>query len=269
MFKNLLIIAAFFLLNSCIFLSRSDIVKQDESKAIAIFSLEVIYDGKPETRHRGIAGFCQVRFHNNEFEDVKFRSEKNSKFYFLKEAPGKITLNKMNCMHHVVPLLYLKNRSVDLSNWAFMAHPGFINYAGHITVSYRPAGFGARDLFGLGGLRYDLQGRVDVRIEDKIDDAISFMRLNYPELANIPVTKSLLEDIADLKHNKKAEIYNASAQIKQSSPTITPTIQPAPLPQNFNPYLNNSYDPYQHPQSVMPYYNPYQNQGPEAPQSGN
>ncbi len=268
MLRILLILTSLFSLSSCIFLSRSDIIKQNNSEAIAIFSLEIIYDGKPEVRNHGIAGFCQVRFHNGEFDSVKFRSEENSKFYFLKDEPGKITLNNLRCMHHVVPLLYLKNRNVDLTNWAFMAHEGFINYVGHITISYRPVGFGPADVFGLGSIQYDEKGKIDVRVEDKIDDTISFLRQNYPELGNIPITKSLLEDIADLKQNKKPEIYNASASFQKSPEplVVQPTqLQPPPPLQNTNPYIRHDYDPYQHPGSMMPYYNPYQNQGPAAP----
>lgn len=251
MFRILLILAPLFLVNSCIFLSRSALIDHDESEAISIFSLEVIYDGKPETRNSGITGFCQVRFQNEEFERVKFRSEKKSKFHFLKNEPGKMTLENMHCMHHVVPLLYLKNRHVDLSMWVFRAHSGFINYAGHITINYRSSGFKAVDLFGLGGVKRDEEGKVDVRVEDRIDDAVSFINQNYPELKNIPFNKSLLKDIVDLKHDEKPENYT----IKPQAPTEAPRAHDP----------NIYFDPYRSPQAMAPYYNPYENQGPIKP----
>ena len=251
MLRILLILAPLFLVNSCIFLSRSDIIKKDNSEAVSFFSLEVIYDGEIEKRNSGLAGFCQVSFHDDNFDNVKFRREKNSSIYFLKNKPGRTILYNMRCLRHIVPILYLKNRKVDLSSWGFWAHQGFINYLGHITITYRSSGFGPKDLFALGGITDDGFGKVDVRIEDNIDDAIVFLNHHYPDLRNVPITKSLLIDIADIKPEARPEAYKAGV----TSPVTIPQPTSAEK-QVLKPYsINSYYEPFQ--QSEPSYHNPY------------
>jgi hypothetical protein len=251
MLRILLILATLFFLNSCILLSRSDILKKDTSEVVSLLSLEVIYDGEVEKRNSGFAGFCQVSFHDGNFDNVKFRNEKNSSIYFLKNEPGRTILYNMKCLRHIVPILYLKNRKVDLSSWGFWAHQGFINYLGHITITYRSSGFGPKDLFALGGISDDGSGKVDVRIEDNIDDAIVFLNHHYPELKNVPITKSLLIDIADIKPETIPEAYKAG----MTSPAVIP--QPiSAAKQVSKPYsINSYYPPFQ--QSEPSYHNPY------------
>lgn len=222
-------------------------------------SLEIIYDGEPEKRDHGIAGFCQMLFHDSEINLVKFRHEKDSSFYMLKSEPGEIVADRLNCMHHIIPLLYLKHRRIDLTYWAYWAHPGHINYLGHVTINYKPAEFGPRDLIALGGLKYDRVGKVDVRVEDRAEEAVSFLAKNYPELKNMPLAKSFLEDISKIKPNSAPEIYSPSPTPVSATTTTTPN--PAtPSPQNANPY----YTPYQAPQGTT-YYNPYEHQESTTP----
>lgn len=255
MLRILLILAPLFLLNSCILLSRSDIINHDESETISLVSLEIIYDGKHETRNHSPSGFCQVRFHDDEFNAVKFRNEEHSPFYFLKTEPGRIILEEMKCMHHVIPLFYLKNRKIDLSEWGFVAHKGFVNYIGHVVITYRPKGFHGLDLFALGGIKTDRSGKFEVRVEDRIDDAVIFLNRNYPELKNVPVTKSLLTDISQIKYNVKPEAYKIGA----------PKPAPAPAPtevkkeETVSTYEANPYYTPLPPQAT-PYENPYQTQ---------
>ena len=251
MLRILLILATLFFLNSCILLSRSDIIKKDTSEVVSLLSLEVIYDGEVEKRNSGFAGFCQVSFHDGNFDNVKFRNEKNSSIYFLKNEPGRTILYNMKCLRHIVPILYLKNRKVDLSSWGFWAHQGFINYLGHITITYRSSGFGPKDLFALGGISDDKFGKVDVRIEDNIDDAIVFLNHHYPELRNVPITKSLLMDISDIKADVKPEAYRAGVERRVAMPQPIPAAQQISNPYNTNPY----YAPFQ--QSEPHYLNPY------------
>ncbi len=255
--RNFLILSSLLSLCSCIFLSRSSIINHNpEEEVISVFSLEIIYDGKVEKKHSGLSGFCQLRFHDDEIEPIKFRREGDSKFYILKSQSGKTMADSLNCAHYVIPLFYLKHRRVDLTYWAFWAHPGYVNYLGHIVINYKPSDFGTRDLFALGGLKYDTGGKLDVRVEDRVEEASAFLRRNYPELKNIPLAKSFFDDVLNIKPDKKPEAYdpNAAPTIPASNnqPKTTDTqtkIQPA----STNPY----YTPYQ-PTSSSSYYNPYE-----------
>ncbi len=253
MLRILLILAPLFFVNSCIFLSRSDIIKKDNSEVLSLLSLEVIYDGELEKRNSGFAGFCQVRFRDGNFDNVKFRNEKNSTIYFLKNEPGRTILYDMKCLHHIVPLFYLKSRKVNLSTWGFWAHEGFVNYLGHVTITYRSKGFGPRDLFALGGVTDDEIGKVDVRIEDNIDDAIAFLNHHYPELKNVPITKSLIKDIADIKPDEKPETYKPWVK-KILAPQSPPAAEQDSGPYPINPY----YTPQQKTEE-LPYLDPHKN----------
>lgn len=260
---NFLIISSLLSLCSCIFLSRSSIVNHDrEEEVISVFSLEIIYDGKIEKKHSGLSGFCQFRFHDEEIEPIKFRREDDSKFYLLKSHSGKTMADSLNCAHYIIPLFYLKHRRVDMTYWAFWAHQGYVNYLGHIVINYKPSDFGARDLFALGGLKYDNSGKITVRVEDRVEEASSFIRRNYPELKNIPLTKSFLDDVSNIKSNTKPEAYDPNAvQAIPTASNILPKATETQTTISNNPY----YTPYQ-PTSDSSYYNPYENKGSVATQ---
>lgn len=258
--------------SSCIFLSRSAIINPDNLEAVTLVSIEIIYDGKQEKRDSGFVGHCQLRFHDLEFNSVRYRREKNSKFFFLKSDSPKIYLDTLNCMHNIVPLFYLKNRKIDVSRYAFVTHEDYINYAGHIVINYKPRPFSLIDLFGLGGASFDEKGKFTVRIEDRIDDAIRFIEKEYPELASKPINKALIQDIADIKPNQKPNPYtppkaevetekkpaaqlNQTEQKNQNSPAPTKTFDA-----EYHPQPSESY---QMQPATMPYQNPYQVQGPQ------
>jgi hypothetical protein len=161
-------------------------------------------------------------------------------------------------MHQIVPLLYTKNRKIDLTYFAFWAHPGYVNYLGHVVINYKSSGLTTADLFGLGGLGNDSAGKIEVRVEDRTEDALIFLSKNYPELKNIPLTKSFLDDISKIKPDTKPEAYSAKKDltpIKANETTQVTTAAINPETQSSNPY----YVPQD--QSVAAgYYNPYENQ---------
>lgn len=256
MLRNFFIFTALFFLTSCIFLSRSDLVNfNNKDETISVISVKIIYEGKPENRDHGIMGFCQLRFHDDNIEPIKFRHEEGTSYYVLKSESGKIMADQLSCLHHIIPIFYLKHRRFDLTNWAFWAHRNYINYLGHITITYKPSGFGLHDVFGLGGTKYDDNGKLEIRSEDRIDDAISFINSNYPEFKGIPFTKSFLDDIAKINPATKPETYVPGAVKAVEVTKPVETVAPAatkPEPTKPNPY----YTPYQ--SETTPYINPYQ-----------
>jgi len=257
MSRNLLVFSSLFFLISCASLSRSSVINHNQKdEVISIVSVEIIYDGEPEPSSGGIGGFCRLLFHDHyEVNLLKFRHEKNSAFYVIKSEPGKMLVDSLVCKHPAIPLIPSKNRKIDLTHFAFWAAPGYVNYLGHIVINYKPSEFNFLDLFGLGGLKADGEGKFDVRIEDRVDDAVNFLSKNYPELKNISLTKSFIEDISSLKPNTKPEAYsptkNSAPPPKVSEPISTTTNSP----ESSNPY----YTPQQNSPAVT-YFNPYENQ---------
>lgn len=223
-------------------------------------SLEIIYDGESEKRSSGIGGFCRIFFHDYDVDLLKFRHEENSSFYIIKGETGKMMADHLSCMHHVVPFLHMKNRKFDLTYLAFWAHPGYINYLGHVTINYKPSGFEVLDLFALGGLKYDNDGKLDFRVEDRADDAVKFLSKNYPELKNIPLTKSFLDDVSKIKPDNKPEAYSLTKNLappkindSTSQPVSAPDTPTTSATESSNPY----YTPSQDSQGIT-YRNPYE-----------
>lgn len=247
---------------SCIFLSKSQVAKKNDQEAISIVAVKILYNGKVETKNHGMLGFCQLRFKDENDDSVKFRNDEHYEFYMLKSASGRVMLESMRCMHHIIPLIYLKYREVDFTDFAFQARGGFINYVGHITINYRPKGFRLIDLLGLGGLKADETGKIEVKVEDRIDGVITFLNLYYPELRALPLTKSILTDPTNLKPNIKPEAYQPAPVF---SPPMNNNIAPMPAPIPNAPAQAPNYAPYysQYPGlSLTPYYDPYKNQAP-------
>ncbi len=252
--------------SSCIFLTRSAIINPGDLEAVSLFSIEIIYDGKPEKSDSGFTGNCRLKFHDLEFNNVRYRHEKNSKFFFSKSESPKIYLDTMSCSHNIVPLFYLKNRKIDVSRYGFVTHQNYINYIGHIVINYKPRNFGLADLFGLGGVFFDETGKYTVRIEDRIDDAIKFIKKEYPELASKPITKSLIMDITDIKPNQKPEPYSppkVEVEDKKKSSEIKNKNRPNTPNSIDREYYLRENESYQIQPATMPYENPYQVQGPK------
>lgn len=227
-------------------------------------SLEINYDETLETRRDGIFGFCRIFFHDYELDLLKSRYEKNYSqgknysFHVIKSEPGKMMADNLSCMHQIIPLLYVKNRKIDLTYFAFWAHPGYVNYLGHIVINYKPSGFATADLFALGGLKNDGAGKIDVRVEDRVEDALIFLSKNYPELKNIPLTKSFLDDISKIKPSTKPEAYSP----KKDLPPVAVSEVAPPATAAINSSAQNS-NPYYMPKDeslTANYYNPYENQ---------
>jgi hypothetical protein len=256
MSQKILVFISLFFLSSCLSLSRSSIIKHNrEEEAISIISVKIIFDGKLEAKDRGINGFCRLSFHDDNVDPVKFRREegRDSTIYLIKSDPGKIMADSLHCVDH------LKNRHFDMTEWAFWAHPKHINYLGHITITYTSSDFGIGDIFALGGLMNDSSGKVDVRVEDRSDEVADFLEKNYPELKNVPIAKSFLDDITKIVPGAKPVIYQPGAPIATAAPTSTQTTN-----QNSAKEISNPYYMAPNQQNFL-YYDPYKNQNPTTP----
>ncbi|MBM3579705.1 MAG: hypothetical protein FJX34_02905 [Alphaproteobacteria bacterium] len=196
---------------------------KEEFKTYSLISVKIIYDGEEKKNEA-----CKISLRDTEFNNVKFRHEKNSEFFLVESKPGKITLNYMRCG------LILKINSVNLNDWGFFAHPDFVNYLGHVTIIYQP----------------DSNENLEIKITDKIDEASHFLSKNHPELKNIPLGKSLLVDVAKVKPSDKPKPYSATTPTPPSPPA-NPVATTTETP---NPY----YTP-PTPSATVPYRNPYKN----------
>lgn len=244
MSRNLIIFILSFFLCSCS-LTRSSIVNSDPTNdAIAILSIKFVYNGQSEP----IDGKCYIRFRDEDAEPLKVRHEKNSSIYIIKSERGRIIAESVRCSHYEL-------RNFDISEWIYFAHPGFINYAGHVTIDYRASEFTARDVFGLGGLQNDSKGKVEIRVEDRIEDIVDFIDQHYPELKNRPITKSFFDDVLKINPANKPEAYNPSPPKTAEAPKATS--QPA-IENSANQSSNPYYTPYQQT-NTAPYLNPYNN----------
>lgn len=256
-FRKIPSLSILFCLCSCIYLSRSSIVKHDVSEVISVLEVKIFNNKKLQTSSKGLGNNCYLRFLDENFNRVKLRNKENVFFYILKSKPGTVRFYKMKCQEHIVPLLNLRIRTVNLDNWVFNAKPGFINYAGSITIDYDPQKFMIPDLFGFGGFNVDSQGIVKLKVEDRITELQDFLRKTYPEFSHYRIIRSFVHDSADSESEKIANLPPV--------PVSGPQILPKSIPQN--PYQrqipsmrNSGY--YYNTQQYNPYENYYGNQTP-------
>lgn len=255
MIRFALILFALFLLTSCSSLRRSDVVNKDKSEVFSLISLKIIYDGKQEDESQGSSKLCKVGFRDGDFNEIETYHEKDTNFYLIKHEPGKITLTTLKCLENVIPIFYVKSRKVNLYDWGFWSHPNYLNYIGNVTIKYRPKGFRPIDLFALGGVWFDSTGLLEVKVEDKIDDVVKFIKHSYPELKTIPIARNLLTDPGRIQPEKKVEPYllkSSQKKVKNRSLTTPPIDKQSPF--NYRPSIYYRPPPYS---AKVPYSNPY------------
>jgi len=262
--KILSALALLLITNSCIFLSKSAIINADPDEAISIVGVRIINDGKLQTSNTGPFSFCQVRFVDEQFEDIKFRNGGSIRFYILKSNPGKVTLDTMTCMDHKIPLIYLKHRHVrfaDYEDMIFKAQSGVINYAGDIEIDYTPWGFRMIDLLALGGNKFDTKGTIKIKVEDRMEEARAYLLEYYPELLQkYQLVKSAIGDLTKKPASSTPAAPAAPAAApaaSNSAPTVAPTPTNSPPTQNYySPGYYSSQPAPQHTPNHNQYYAP-------------
>ncbi len=168
--------------------SKEELSNLKSGEVISVMNLRVKMDNNEETSFKNQCGVMAVDEAGKEFQA---RKDRDTGYYVMKTAPGKIMLTKIGCRSNRV--FYNKHRVMDLKDIYFITTLGYINYVGDINVEWDSDRLNAGDIIlGMGGLIPD-EGTIHIGLQDRLDAAKQYMAQEYPTI-NQPFKRSLLAD---------------------------------------------------------------------------
>jgi len=178
----------------------------DNNKAFSIISVNYFYNKQLLLKNSKTS--CKLNFRDDYKEKVFAKIDENSSFIILLSNPGKVFLESIECSRHSIPLIYGASRFKYIDDMGFVAHKGFVNYLGELNLYYYPSFFKILDIFNLSNFSNDLNGLIQIDVEDKIIEAVNFINSRFKNIYHLKLTKSLLIDSHSLKPNEEPDIYS-------------------------------------------------------------
>lgn len=178
----------------------------DNNKVFSIISVNYFYKKQPINKNSKIE--CELNFYDDYKEKVISKIDENSNYIILLSNPGKVFLQSIKCWRHSIPLIYGASRFKFIDDIGFVAHKGYLNYAGELNLFYYPSFFKILDIFNLSSLVDDPSGLIQTDIRDNIFDSLNFINSRFKNIYHLKLTKSLLMDSHSLKPNDIPEEFS-------------------------------------------------------------
>jgi hypothetical protein len=213
-----------------------DFLNDNKNIISSILSINIIYDDNflnTNSSHQ-----CDLFFYDDFNKIVKKTIDKNSNYIILESMAGKIFLKEITCYRKNLSFLFGGYRTKYIDDRGFVAHDGYINYAGDITISFNSSYLLMSDFYNLSAFATDYNGIINFKTDDKIFEAINFVKYNFGNNPNLKIAKSLFNDNHSLKPNDDPEVFNINQRFEPIDKISENQIINNP-PQNFqNPYQN-------------------------------
>ena len=184
----------------------SDLNIYDNNKVFSIISVNYFYKKQPINKNSKIE--CELNFYDDYKEKVISKIDENSNYIILLSNPGKVFLQSIKCWRHSIPLIYGASRFKFIDDIGFVAHKGYLNYAGELNLFYYPSFFKILDIFNLSSLVDDASGLIQTDIRDNIFDSLNYINSRFKNIYHLKLTKSLLMDSHYLKPNDIPEEFS-------------------------------------------------------------
>jgi hypothetical protein len=208
------------------------------SEVFSILNVKIIYDNKLIDQNSSYN--CSLKFHDDLNNILNQTNISQNNYIIIKSNPGKVFLKEISCYRKNLPFLFGAYRTKYINDQGFVAHNGFINYAGDLIINFNSSQLLLSDIFNLSAFSIDYDSVIGYKISENIPNAINFIKSNIPNYSNIKVAKSLFGDNHYLKPNDDPEIID----LKQSNnsniqnPANEQSNQPSKSPNQENIYSN-------------------------------
>jgi hypothetical protein len=213
-----------------------DFLSENKNLITSILSVNIIYNDN--LLNKNSSHQCDLFFYDDFNKIVKKTVDKNSNYITLESMAGKIFLKEITCYRKSLSFLFGGFRNKYIDDRGFVAHEGYINYAGDITISFNSSYLLMSDFLNLSAFATDYSAIINFKTDDKIFEAINFVKYNFGNNLNLNIAKSLFDDNHSLKPNDDPEVFNINQQFKSIDKISENQIINNP-PQNFqNPYQN-------------------------------
>jgi hypothetical protein len=180
----------------------------DFSKVISFLNIKIIHDNKlidQNSSHN-----CTLKFYDDLNNIVNQTISSQNNYIIIKSYPGKVFLKEISCYRKNFPFFFGAYRTKYINDQGFVAHNGFINYAGDLTIKFNSSYLLLSDIFNLSAFSIDYDSVIGYKISENIINAINFVKSNIPNYSNFKIAKSLFGDNHFLKPNDDPEIIDSN-----------------------------------------------------------
>lgn len=186
--KRPIVIALTLLLGACA-MTKEEVLAVKPDEAISVLNLRIRMDNNEETSFKNQCGVALKDESGKEYMSV--RKDKDTSYYVMKTAPGKIYIDRIGCLSNRV--LFNKHRIAQLKDVYFIAEAGAVNYVGDMRIEWDSDRVNPGDfILGMGGLVPD-EGTKIISLHDRYQAAKDYMDGEYPDLRR-PVKRALVAD---------------------------------------------------------------------------
>jgi len=208
------------------------------SEVFSILNVKIIYDNKLIDQNSSYN--CSLMFHDDLNNIVNQTNISQNNYIIIKSNPGKVFLKEISCYRKNFPFFFGAYRTKYINDQGFVAHNGYINYAGDLTIKFNSSNLLLSDIFNLSAFSIDYDSVIGYKISENITNAINFIKSNIPNHSNFKIAKSLFGDNHYLKPNDDPEIIDLNQLniSKLENPVNNQSNQPLKSPNQENIYSN-------------------------------